>query len=133
MPTIRTLIGTRPWVAALLIAAALAVRVLVPGGYMPVVDHGRILVKVCTGMPDGPGTMTLAVPGLDHGPPAGDVAHGKCAYADLAQSVTGGVDPVLLAVMLAFAMSLALVRAVPVAPAAPGWLRPPLRGPPARA
>lgn len=130
MPAGLASIRRHPQLAALLVAAALALRVLVPGGYMPAVDHGVIVVKICTGSPDGPRSMLWAVPGLEHEQQPGDVAQGKCAYADLAQAMTGGTDPILLAAALAFVLALALVVAAAVPPRLVDRLRPPLRGPP---
>lgn len=133
MHALRAFLQKHSSLAALIVVAALALRVLVPGGYMPSIDHGRITVKICTGAPDGPGTMVMAIPGLEHKQQPGDVATGKCAYADLAQAMTGGADVILLAAALAFALALALqlISTLPVRPAE--FLRPPLRGPPARA
>ncbi|WP_244552297.1 hypothetical protein [Allosphingosinicella indica] len=124
------MIRNRPWLVALILAAALALRVLVPGGYMPTVKSGTIIVTICTGSPDGRKTMEMTIPGLEH--KAGSAAEGKCAYADLAQALTGSADPVLLAAAIAFILALALIRA-PLPPILPApHLRPPLRGPPAR-
>lgn len=130
---IRAFLQKHSVLAAWVVAAALALRVLVPGGFMPTIDHGRIVMTICNGSPDGPGTMVMALPGMEHKQQPGDVASGKCAYADLAQAMTGGMDAILLAVALAFATALALLLtfALPARPAA--FLRPPLRGPPARA
>ncbi len=130
MPAGLAFIRRHPQLAALIVAAALALRVLVPGGYMPAVDHGVIVVKICTGSPDSPQSMLWAVPGLEHKQQPADVAQGKCAYADLAQAMTGGADPILLAAALAFALALALLVAATVPPRLAAWLRPPLRGPP---
>ena len=130
---VRIFLRNHSTLAALTVIAALALRVLVPGGYMPTLDHGKIVVAICNGAPGGSGTMVMAVPGKDHAQSSGDIARGKCAYADLAQAMTGGADPILLAMALAFTLALALRRisAMPVRSAA--YLRPPLRGPPVRA
>lgn len=126
----RLLIRRYPIIAALIFAAALALRVLVPGGYMPVAADNRILVQICTGTPDGPDAMLMAIPGLEHKQQPGNAAQGKCAYADLAEAMTGGADPVLLAAALAFALALALSLALTLPPMKRVRLRPPLRGPP---
>ena len=116
-----------------MVALALALRVLVPGGFMPVVEHGVIVVQICNGSQDGPGMMAIAMPGMKHAPDPAGMAAGKCAYADLAQVMTGGADPILLGAALAFALSLALSIALTLPPRETGRLRPPLRGPPAAA
>lgn len=131
MHAIRAFFRRHPRVAALVLTAALALRVLVPGGYMPTVTPGGLTVQVCTGAADGPGAMTIAVPGLQHHEQPGDVAHGKCAYADLAQAMAGGPDLAMIAATLIFALRQALrpLRAPTIRRAA--FVRPPLRGPPA--
>lgn len=120
----------RPALAALLIAAALALRVLVPAGFMPVLDQGRIIVSICSG--SGPMTMAIAMPGMaGHDDAAPDALAGKaCAFADLALPALGGADPVLLAAAIAFVLALGLARVAPPPATAPLRLRPPLRGPP---
>lgn len=120
----------RPALAALLIAAALALRVLVPAGFMPVWEHGRIIVSICSG--SGPATMAIEMPGMtgqDH--PAPDAMAGEaCAFADLALPALGSADPVLLAAAIAFVLALGFARVTPPPATAPLRLRPPLRGPP---
>ena len=116
--------------AALIVAAALVLRVVVPGGFMPTVQHGQIVLTLCTGM--AAPTHATAMPGMAHHDPADDAvpAAGKCAYADLAQAMTGGADAILLAAALAFILALALALDVALPPLPAGRLRPPLRGPP---
>ena len=130
MRSLRLLIQRYPQLAAIVVVVALALRVLLPAGYMPMQDHGRIVVTICNGSPDGPGTMVMAISGLKHKQQPADSAHGKCAYANLPQVMTGGVDPVLLPVALAFVLALALTLALTLPPRPTARLRPPLRGPP---
>jgi len=114
MAALRRLLRTCPALAALIVAAALAVRVLVPAGYMPTLDNGRIVIGICNGY--GPMTMAIAVSGLDHhGDADGHQAQSPCAFADLALPLIGAV-------------ALLLAEALP--PRAAARLRPPLRGPP---
>ena len=129
MTPLRHLIRLHPAVTALVVTAALALRVLVPGGFMPAVDAGRIVVQLCNGVPDGPGTMTIAVPGMKHRPDPATTATGKCAYADLAQAMTGRTDPILSAAAVAPVLSRALAHAPGPRPREAARLRPP-RGPP---
>jgi len=115
-------------IAALVVALALAVRILVPAGFMPAIDGGAITVTLCNGY--GPATVTLAIPGKHHGGDGGQRTQQPCAFADLALPVLGGADPVQLAAAIAFILLAAFfaVRAFPLA--RPRQLRPPLRGPP---
>ncbi|WP_298891248.1 hypothetical protein [uncultured Sphingomonas sp.] len=129
MAALRRLLRTCPALAALIVAAALAVRVLVPAGYMPTLDNGRIVIGICNGY--GPMTMAIAVSGLDHhGDADGHQAQSPCAFADLALPLIGGADPIQLAEALLFILAVALLLAEALPPRAAARLRPPLRGPP---
>ena len=126
MNGLRRHLRSRPWLAALLLAAALALRVLVPAGFMPTVAEGRVTLTLCSGVTPAP---MAGMHGMTHHE-SGDAAQSPCAYADLALPALGAADPALLAAALALVMSLAVRRAVPLAPRAFARLRPPLRGPP---
>jgi hypothetical protein len=132
----RRLVLTHRHLAALICVAALALRVLIPTGYMVSSDHGRIAITLCSGVVEQQPTMTMDMPGMDHAMPE----HGKpkehsktempCAFSSLSAQALGGADSILLVAALAFVAAMALY-AVPRTsiPAAP-HLRPPLRGPP---
>ncbi|WP_298675784.1 hypothetical protein [uncultured Sphingomonas sp.] len=129
MAALRRLLRTCPALAALIVAAALLVRVLVPAGYMPTLDNGRIVIAVCSGY--GPAMMAITIPGLDHHDAQdGDQAKSPCAFADLALPMIGGADPIQLAQALLFILAIALLLAETAPPRAAARLRPPLRGPP---
>lgn len=119
----------------LLCAAALLLKLVMPTGYMIGNDHGRIEITICTGMV--PATMAMDMPGV-----RGDMSghgkskeHGKaeqpCAFAGLSAAMTGPVDPIRLAELIAFIMTIGIAGVLLPTPAAPARLRPPLRGPPA--
>lgn len=127
--------------AALLLTAALLLKLLVPTGYMIAVDHGRLSIVVCPGMTPQPAPMAMA--GMDHGmaqdmamphDPGKPADHGKaempCAFAGLSAQVLGAVDIVLLAIALAIVAAMALRGRPTVAPRDAPRLRPPSRGPP---
>jgi hypothetical protein len=124
--------------AALLVAAALLVRLAVPAGFMPV-PGGGFAITICTGygplsptttaMPDAPHAM----PDMHHqdvGEDGGSVVSSPCAFADLAMPALSAADPVLLAAALLFVLAAALARAPDLPVRAFPRLRPPLRGPP---
>ena len=124
----------RRGVVALVCAAALLLKLIVPTGYMVAADHGRIVVTICSGT--GPTTMTVDVPGMheemgDHGAPddAG-AAKMPCAYAGLSAVMLGPTDSIQLAALIAVVLAIGLVATRPPAPSQPAYLRPPLRGPP---
>lgn len=130
MTGLRALLTRHPSLAAIIVAAALLLRLAVPAGFMPVADHGRILIAICSGT--GPATRMIAMPGMAHHDEGG-AAKSPCAFADLALPALGGADPIRLAELLAFILVAALLLAVAV-PAAPApRLRPPPTGPPATA
>ena len=115
-----------PALAASILAAAMLLRVLVPVGFMPVVEHGRIALVVCPG-------VTRAAPAMagmaHHGDDAATAADG-CAFADLSLPVLPGADPALLAAAILFLIVTARLLAHAPPPHAAPRLRPPLRGPP---
>lgn len=124
---LRRLISSHRGLAALLIACALALRVLVPAGFMPTVADGTLTVAICSG--SGPMTMALAIPGLKHEAPDMQ-AQSPCAFADLALPWLGSADPIQLAAALAFILAIAIVATPPFRLRRERHTRPPLRGPP---
>jgi len=125
---LRLFLRSHARLAALVVAMALAVRILVPAGFMPTLQQdGSLTIALCNGT--SPATMELKIPGMKH--------HGgehqtqeRCAFSDLALPVLGGADPVQLAAAIAFLM-LAAFFAVPAFDLRRArQLRPPLRGPP---
>jgi len=118
--------------ASVVIALALAMKLMMPAGFMPTVTSGQIIVSICSGT--GPTTMAIAIPGLEHG---GQGDHGKqdgaeqpCAFAGLIAPLAAA-DLALLAIAILFVIALGFRPMVQWVATAPPYLRPPLRGPPA--
>lgn len=139
MQSLRSALLKQPLLAATVLLAALLVRMLVPAGFMPVVEDGRLTLAICSGY--GPVAAAPAAHGMDHGgghAMAGMTHHedpqhqaqNPCAFADLAVPALGGADPIQLAAALLFIVAAALLPRRQVAPRAASHLRPPLRGPP---
>ena len=133
MFAVRSLLAQR-YFAALLCAATLLLKLLVPTGYMIGNEHGRMTIELCSGVVEMPTVM--AMPGM-HGDMAGhgkSPDHGKtempCAFAGLSAVSLGAVDPIQLAALIAFVMVVGLSPAVLPAIIRRCYLRPPLRGPP---
>lgn len=131
MTGLRVLLTARRGWFALLVACALAVRLMVPVGFMPAVEGGRLTLTSCSGA--APAAATPAMAGMHHEAPDGR-DRGKpempCAFAGPGLATADAIDPVLLATAILFAFVFA-VRAVALAlPAAPVRWRPPLRAPP---
>lgn len=143
MTSLRRLLSDHRALALWLAALALAVRLLVPAGFMVGIVDGRPVLQLCSGYgPVAPPPMTMPMAhdgpvahdghhrGGDHDRSGHAAADMPCPYAALAQAATTPVDPALLLLAIAFAMGLAS-RATP-RPAVRdrARLRPPLRGPP---
>lgn len=135
MRGMRHLFRHRRGLVWLVVALALVMKVLVPAGFMPVFGTHGVQIVICSG--NGPMTMEMAMPGQggghdgDHGAPARHDA--PCAFAGLAAPSLGGADIIQLAIALAAIVALGLAFTPPAPHAPPAFLRPPLRGPPARA
>ncbi|QDH34014.1 DUF2946 family protein [Porphyrobacter sp. YT40] len=117
-----------------LVVLALAVKALVPAGYMISSNGERFLtVTICADASGTPKQMRIAIPMKDDGKSDHSEAADKsqpCAFSGLGHAALGGADPVLLAAALAFILlvGLAPLRAPPARDI--HFLRPPLRGPP---
>lgn len=121
--------------ACALIALALAMKLALPAGFMPVMSGGQIVVAMCAG--SGPMTMAIAIPGLKQGKSESSGEHDKadapCAFAGNSAPALGALPEFLLAVAIAFIVALGLrPLAFPASPEPP-YLRPHLRAPPAQA
>lgn len=136
MQALRRLVLAHSHLAALICVAALALRILVPTGYMIAVDHGRIAMTLCSGVAQPQPSMAMDMPGMDHtmSEHGKSKEHGKaempCAFSSLSAQALGAVDPTLLVVALAFVAALALHSLSPTIIRAAPYLRPHLRGPP---
>ena len=127
MTGLRALCRTNGWLAAILVAAVLMLRIAVPAGTMPVMENHSLALVICTGT--GPATGSIDIPLTKHGPAAAE----RCAFADLALPLLGAADTYIVALALAFALTLWLARLAPLSALRQPHLRPPLRGPPSLA
>jgi hypothetical protein len=100
--------------AVLICAATLLLKLLVPTGYMIDSDHGRIAITICSGI--APATMATEMP---------------CGFSGLSAAMTGAIDPIQLAALIAFVLAIGMTLIVLPTPARRIYLRLPLRGPPA--
>jgi hypothetical protein len=131
---LRRLVLAHRHLAALICLTALALRLVVPSGFMFASEHGRITVTICSGVAGK--TMTVDMPGMRGGMPGHGKSegHGKempCAFSSLSAQALAGADPVLLLVAIAFVMALGLRSPPRSVQRQTPYLRPPLRGPPA--
>lgn len=121
----------RHWLAFALVVSALAVRMLVPQGFMPVASGHVLTVEICADASGLDHVQNILVPDRPTSHPDGQDHHTPCPFAAHAMPLLGGADAVLLLAALLFVMVLALSRATGGSPARPARLLPPLRAPPA--
>jgi hypothetical protein len=131
MTPLRHYLHDRRHLAMAIMMIALLMRLLVPVGFMPEVSAGKIGIVLCTG-------QAPALPAMSTHHGGGHHEHGQSAKHDMPCPFSAGsshglaaVDPIQIAIALAFVMLLSLRPVTaPRASVAPR-LRPPLRGPPA--
>lgn len=148
--------------AALLVAVAFATKIIIPTGYMIGHGPDGLMLQLCSGVvsaPDHGGHGDAHAHGGHMGGGA-DMTHGakmdhaanmhhdggthhqgegdaadqhQCPYTALAMASTAGVDMDLLATSIAFLMVLGLLPLISAPTQRLHYLRPPSRGPPAKA
>jgi hypothetical protein len=120
--------------ALLLVALTLAIRALVPAGYMVGGQTTTLTIAVCADASGAEQIRQIVVPhdGKDSTPGQGDHAKdgGVCSWSSLAMGALTGTDSILLGLALAFILALGFTPTRVRAPAPIAYLRPPLRGPP---
>lgn len=139
MSRLRAFFLKHSWLVAMLVALALAMKLLIPAGFMLGQSGARTLtVLICADSPGHAVTKQIIVArsGARSGP--GDngkqvAADGACPFTALGHGLIGGADPVQLALALLFILALAFAPLVPARARPVLHLRPPLRGPPALA
>lgn len=117
-------VPARSRVAALL-ALALALRLVLPMGFMPAFDHGAATVVAC---PDADGGVSLGPAHHHHG--GSKVLHGTCPYAAAGGLGALAADFAPLLAILILAPALLLGRTFLFLERSQARLRPPTRGPP---
>jgi hypothetical protein len=105
----------------MLIALALAMKVAVPVGFMPVAAPGQLMVLVCTEF--GPQHVAIDVPGMPAKSDDAAKTDQPCAFSGLGLAWLPGADALLLAAALVFILRSALLRWLPR-----GWRQPPICG-----
>ncbi|MEW9855793.1 DUF2946 family protein [Novosphingobium sp. M1R2S20] len=132
MRELRRILLSRRWCALLLLTAALAVKALVPAGFMVSAEAQVLTVSICADASGAHLTREIVIPRQQTSEDRAS-QHAKsvvCPYAALSMAGTPGADPALLALALAFILALAFAPLPVPELAAPAQLRPPLRGPP---
>ena len=130
MSGIRTLFQHRAGLIALLLVLTLGVRALIPTGYMANSSARGLTIELCSGVAGK--TVTLNLPGLQKTGHEGKVSMDMpCAFSGVGFDSASSIDPIILAIAVAFTMALGFRAVASRRNDAPAYLRPPLRGPPA--
>lgn len=111
-----------------LAVCALAVRLIVPAGFMPDAKHFALVL--CTGHGPVAATMTMSHDTPSHSD-AGDKSDQPCGFGGILVSSLPTTDPVLVLAVTAFIVALVRVPGAALPQRWREWLRPPLRAPPA--
>ncbi|MET3473525.1 hypothetical protein ABIC78_004077 [Novosphingobium sp. 1529] len=116
----------------LICCAVLALRLLVPSGYMVEAGGSRITISICNGVASAP--MSVSLPLKHDGGTQDSPQHSEhampCPYGSLAHAALPAADPIQLAQLLVFILAVAWLGLALPARSAPTYIRPPLRGPP---
>ena len=133
MNALRLFLRDHSRLVLLLLAMALAMKALVPSGYMIGSQSKVLTISICADTQGGSYTTQVVLP--HGGEQSGDSQHAKdgqaCPFSALAMASLAGADSVLLSLALAFILALGFAAALPPPPHRVSHLRPPLRGPPA--
>lgn len=134
MRLLRSALLKQPLLAVFIGLAGLILRLAVPAGFMPALDHGRLTLTICSGYGKAAVQATHEPaspdPGMGHSDEGKPDADSSCAFADLALPLIGGTDPVQLTAALPYIIAASPFFAALSAPLGALRLRPPLRGPP---
>ena len=128
----RHLIRHHRHLAALVLALALLLKVVVPSGFMVSSTTGSVAIVICDG--HGPMTASATMADMHHRGEKQNHQGGDspCAFSGLTAPVLSSTDPAILVITIAFILVMAEHLVAPTKPTPPPFLRPPLRGPPAR-
>ena len=136
MQSLRALIRDHRHLALALLVLAFCIKAAIPSGFMVSASHESVLtVTICSDVSNGLKQLQIAIPGKGEGSDhSGAVKKGDhCAFSGLAKMAVGGADAFLLALAFAFILLLGFVPSARLPFGQVAYLRPPLRGPPARA
>ena len=133
MRTLRHFFRARPALAAILLAAALCLKLFLPAGYMPVASGGDMVIALCSSAAPAGETVTIRIPHKQGHEDAPDSARHSCAFAPLAAVALGSVPPAIVLAALLFAFVVAMRGQPLLLRPACARIRPPSQGPPSHA
>jgi hypothetical protein len=134
MGNLRAFFRNHRQAAAVLFALALAMKALLPTGYMIQSQADTLTISVCSDASGEHSVKQIVIP--QSGKSAGNAAeHGKgegtCPYSALGMASLAQTNAGLLAMALAFILALGFAPVRAPRPKRVLYLLPPLRGPPA--
>ena len=134
MHFLRTTLVRHRTLAALMLAAALCLRAVLPTGYMVGQQSKVLTVQLCDASSGHAAVRQITSPMADGtGQKKDQKTRGDCAYGSLSMASATGPDPALLLLAVAFILALGFAPVRISAPKRISHVRPPLRGPPALA
>lgn len=127
----RAILFSRRDLALAFLVFALAMKLIVPSGFMLNTVGKQLTVTLCSGVSGQSTTITIPT-APDHQGHGDKQAAQKdaCPYGALGHATLGGTDPVLLAEAIAFLIALGFAAVALPALRRRTYLQPPLRGPP---
>lgn len=141
MVSIRSFWRSHALAAALIVLAALLVRSVVPSGYMIARDARGAHTALCLGASGAPTRDSEALAAIRKveaiiaqnkaGQDPVQDASQVCPYAVLSLGALPAVDPIQLAAAIVFVLALGFTLQHALVLQRPGFLKPPMRGPPA--
>lgn len=132
MILLRTLLMRHRTVALLVVLAALCMKIVVPTGFMIGQNSKVLTIQLCHDRLGEASVKQLVIP--MKGEPSdssGKQGKGECPFASLSMASMTGANLALLAIALAFILTLGFAPVRPARPERVFHIRPPLRGPPA--
>lgn len=133
MTSLRAFLHDHRALVGLLVALALAMKALLPAGYMLGAQGRHLTVEICSDASGKHLTRQIVIPtngSAQERQAAQTKAEGTCPFSALAMGAVGGADPALLLVALAFILQLGFAPVTALLRQRRTYLRPPLRGPP---
>lgn len=131
MGGLRTSLRLKYRLALLLVALAVAMKALVPAGFMVEASAKSLTVLVCADSTGARSAIEITVPQSGSKAPAMAKAHESCAFTALGFAALSATDPLQLALALAFILALGFTAHGVIAPRKVHRMLPPPCGPPA--
>ncbi|TDW63798.1 hypothetical protein EDF57_105271 [Novosphingobium sp. PhB55] len=128
--TLRQFFRVRPGLAAMLLAAALCLKIFVPTGYMPSAQGGALTVELCSGSAPAGSKVLIHVERKGGSHDASNTADHPCAFSSHSAAALDAVLPALVAAALLFVFVAAVLHRPLALRRLRAQIRPPLRGPP---